>query len=218
MARGTDFDGIHSSTNLHLIQQAVDIQPAEPKMNLIDVPGADGSKDMSEQPAGRVTYKDRKLTWTFALYPGEKWDVKHREVSNALNGRSCRITLDTDPEYYYLGRLAVRKYNVDKQLRQITVEAICRPYMLKQKETVVTVSNLSTTYQTLTLVNDRKPAVPTIKITVETTLRWKGSTITLAPGTHKVLDIELQEGKNVLEARTTSGTGSLTVTYQEGSL
>lgn len=217
MARGTDFDGIHSSNDLHLIQQSVDIQPAEPKMNLIDVPGADGSKDMAEQPAGRVTYKDRKITWTFALYPGEKWDTKHREVSNALNGRSGRITLDTDPGYYFLGRLAVRKYNVDNQLRQITVEATCRPYMLKQKETVVT-AELTTSYRVLTLTNDRKQVVPAIKVTAETTLRWNGTTVTLAPGTHKILDIELQEGKNQLEAKTTSGTGSITVTYQEGSL
>lgn len=136
MARGTDFGGIHSSTDLRLIQQHVDVQPAEPKLNIVDVPGADGGKDFSELPAGRVVYNDRKLTWTFALYPGEKWDAKHRQVSNALNGRYCKITLDTDPDYYFEGRLSVKKYNVDRTLRQITVEAICRPYMLKQQPTV----------------------------------------------------------------------------------
>lgn len=136
MARGTDFGGIHSSTDLRLIQQSVDVQPAEPKLNIVDVPGADGGKDYSEQPAGRVVYNDRKLTWLFALYPGDNWSAKHRQVSNALNGRYCKITLDTDPGYYFLGRLSVKKYNVDKTLRQITVEAICRPYMLKQQPTV----------------------------------------------------------------------------------
>lgn len=216
--RGTDFGGVHSFIDLHLIQQKVAVQPAEPKLNLIDIPGADGSKDLSTQPAGRVTYGDRRLTWTFALYPGEIWEDKHRQVSGALNGKYCRITLDSDPDYYYLGRLVVKSYNVDQQLRQITIEAACRPYMLRQQETVVRVSDLSTTYRTLDLVNDRKPAVPTIVVTAETTLRWSGSTITLAPGTHKVLDIELQEGTNKLEARTTSGTGSITLTYQEGAL
>ena len=216
--RGTDFGGVHSFIDLHLIQQKVDVQPAEPKLNLIDIPGADGAKDLSTQPAGRVTYGDRRLTWTFALYPGEIWEEKHRQVSGALNGKYCRITLDSDPDYYYLGRLVVKSYNVDRQLRQITIEAACRPYMLRQQETVVRVSDLSTTYRTLDLVNDRKPAVPTIVVTAETTLRWSGRTITLAPGTHKVLDIELQEGTNKLEARTTSGTGSITLTYQEGAL
>lgn len=139
MARGTDFGGIHSHRDLHLIQQLVEVEPAEPKMNLVDIPGSDGSKDLTTQPAGRVTYKDRKITWTFALYPGENWDAKHRQVSNALNGLECRITLDTDPAYYYHGRLAVKKYKLDGLLRQITLEAICRPYKLRQEQTCVLV-------------------------------------------------------------------------------
>ena len=218
MARGTDFGGVHSSIDLHLIQQMVDVQPAEPKLNLIDIPGGDGAKDMSTQPAGRVVYKDRKITWTFALYPGDIWAEKHRQVSGALNGKYCQITLDSDPDYYYLGRLVVKSYKVDNQLRQITVEASCRPYMLRQQETKITVSNLSTAYRTLDLVNDRKPAIPTILVTAETTLRWNGATVTLAPGTHKILDIELQERINQLEAKVTAGTGSITLTYQEGAL
>lgn len=135
MARGTDFGGIHSHRDLNLIQQLVEVQPAEPKLNLVDIPGADGSRDLSALPAGRVVYADRSITWTFALYPGEKWDAKHRQVSNALNGRECKITLDTDPDYYYQGRLSVKKYNHDRTLHQITVEATCRPWILKQMQT-----------------------------------------------------------------------------------
>jgi hypothetical protein len=218
LARGTDFGGIHSLRDLNLIQQAVEISPAEPKLNLIDVPGADGSKDMSEQPSGRVVYKDRKITWTFALYPGEDWSAKHRQVSNALNGVRCRITLDEDPEYYYTGRLVVNRYNRDKTLRQITVHATCAPYMLKQQPTKVQLAGLTTAYKTLTLVNERMPVVPTITVTAATTLRWNGNTWSLNAGTHKVLDIELQAGKNTLEAKTNSGTGNITVEYQEGAL
>lgn len=135
MARGTDFGGIHSHRDLNLIQQQVEVDPAEPKLNLVEIPGADGAVDMTEQPAGRVTYNTRKITWLFALYPGESWDAKHRQVSNALNGRKCNITLDTDQEYYYQGRLSVTKHKVDGVLRQITVEAICQPYKRKQKPT-----------------------------------------------------------------------------------
>ena len=137
MARGTDFGGIHSYRDLNLIQQNVDVDPAEPKLNMVEIPGADGAVDMSEQPAGRVVFKTRKITWTFALYPGESWDLKHRQVSNALNGRKCNITLDTDQEYYYIGRLSVSKHKVDSVLRQITIVAICQPYKLRQEQTQV---------------------------------------------------------------------------------
>lgn len=217
MARGTDFGGLHSSFDLGLIQQKVDVQPAEPKLNLIEIPGADGFKDYSEAPAGRVTYKPRKITWTFALYPGDSWDEKHSEVSGKLNGISCRITLDTDPDYYYQGRLVVTSYNIDRTLRQITVEATCQPFKLKQLETTDTLA-VGTSYKTLTLWNSRKPAIPTITVTAATTLLWRGATYAVAAGTHKILGIELQEGENQLQAKTTSGTGTLTVTYQEGAL
>lgn len=217
MARGTDFGGVHSHRDLNLIQQKVEVQPAEPKLNLIEVPGADGSKDLSTQPAGRVVFKDREIVWTFALYPGENWDAKHSQVSGALNGRCCRITLDTDPGYYYLGRLVVNKYKVDGLLRQITIKAKCRPYKLRQMETTGTYA-LGTSYKVIQLLNERKPVVPTITVTAETTLLWNGNTYAVAAGTHKILDIELREGTNTLEAKVTSGTGSITVVYQEGAL
>lgn len=218
MARGTDFGGVHSSIDLNLIQQKVSVQPAEPKLNMIEVPGADGSKDLSEQPSGRVVFKDREIEWTFALYPGENWDEKHSQVSGALNGRRCRITLDTDPDYYYLGRLTVKKYKTDGLLRQITVTATCHPYKLKQQATTLGPASLTTTSRVLTLTNDRKPAVPTITVTAETTIVWNGSSYAVSPGTHKMLDFELREGLNTFQASVTSGTGSITVVYQEGAL
>lgn len=217
MAKGTNFGGWHSHRDLNLIQQSVDVQPATPKINLVDIPGADGTKDLSTQPAGRVVFNDRTITWIFALYPGENWDKKHQQISNTLNGLDCDIVLDSDPEYYYHGRLTVKKYKADGLLRQITIEATCRPYKLKRQETKI-VASLTTAFQSLALVNERKVVIPTITVTAETVLRWKGSTATVKAGTHRVVDIELQPGANLLEARTTSGTGEITVTYREGAL
>lgn len=217
MARGTNFGGVHSFYDLHLIQQKVEVDPAEPKLNMIEIPGADGAVDMTEQPAGRVTYKTRRVLWTFALYPGEDWDAKHRQVSNALNGRRCDITLDTDPAYYYQGRLIVSKHKVDGLLRQIVVEAVCQPYKLRQLPTSV-VQGMATTYKTMRLLNERKPVVPTITLTAPATIRWNGGTISLGIGEHKVLDIVLQEGENLLEVLAPGGSGRCTITYQEGSL
>jgi phage-related protein len=217
MARGTDFGGVHSHFDLRLIQQKVEVQPAEPKLNLIEIPGADGFKDYSETPAGRVVFKPRKISWTFALYPGEDWDNKHSQVAGQLNGRSCKITLDSDPDYYYDGRLAVAKYNRDRTLRQIVVEATCQPFKLKQLETSTTV-DLSTSYKAMRLWNSRKPVIPTITVTAATTLLWKGGTYAINAGTHRVLGIQLQEGENELQAKVSSGTGRITVTYREGAL
>lgn len=217
MARGTDFGGIHSYHDLHLVQALVEVAPAEPRLNFIDVPGADGAKDFSESPAGRVVFNTREITWTFKLYPGDHWATKYMQVSNALNGRSCQITLDDDPYYYYVGRLSVDKHAADGILHTITVIATCQPYKLKHAGAMVT-ANLTTAYSTLRLANDRMPVVPSIEVTAPTTLLWNGNTFSLTAGTHRLLDIMLVEGVNTLEAKTVSGTGKITVTYREGAL
>lgn len=217
MARGTDFGGIHSYHDLHLIQASVSVQPAEPKFNFIDIPGADGSKDFSESPAGRVLYNTREITWTFKLYPGEDWVTKYSEVSNAINGRACHIVLDEDPDYYYVGRVAVTQHVAESILHTITVVATCQPYKLQQSETRVA-ADLTTTNRTMSLVNDRMPVAPMITVTAATTLTWKGGTYSLTAGTHKVLDIMLAEGVNTLQAKTVSGTGTITITYRKGAL
>lgn len=217
MAKGTDFGGVHSNRDLHLIQQKLDIQPAEPKLNLIDIPGTDGSVDMSELPAGRVVYHDRTLTWTYALYPGDDWHTKHRQVSNALNGKRCRIILDDDPGNYFTGRLTVKKYNTDRTLRQITVTATCSPWILKRSQTIVR-ADLSSEFQAIVLSNGKKPAIPTIEVTTASTIQWGELTAEIEAGSFTSLDIELQEGDNILYAKAASGAGGITVVYQEGSL
>lgn len=217
MARGIDFGGVHSHRDLNLILQEIEESPANPKLNLIDIPGGDGSKDLSEQPSGRVVYGDRTITWVFGLYPGESWPAKHRQVSRALNGQRLKITQDEDPGYYYDGRVSVKTYSRDMTLRQITVEAVCSPYMLKQLETVRTES-LSTTERSIILANECKPVFPQITLTAPSVIGFNGNSFSLNAGTHRLLDIELQAGVNTLTARTTSGSGTITIKYQEGAL
>lgn len=217
MARGTDFGGVHSYRDLHLVQNPVNVEPAKPKLNFIDVPGADGSKDFTESPAGRVVYNTRKITWTFKLYPGDNWAAKYTQVSNAINGRACKITLDDDPDYYYQGRVSVDKHASDSILHTITVVATCQPYKLRQAETNLTFS-LTTSNRTMSLTNERMAVVPTITLTAAAVLTWAGKSYTLAAGTHKVLDIVLTEGNNSLQAKTSSGTGTISIKYQKGAL
>lgn len=218
MIKGTTFGSIHSGADLHLLQQKVVVQPASPKTKYIDIPGADGSKDMTEALGVGVKYSDRGITWTFALYPGDDWSEKCREVSGALNGISCRIVLDEDSLYYYEGRLEVENYERDKLLRRIIVYALCRPYKLKRTVTTVSSQSLGTADKTLLLENDRMTVVPVITVEQETTITFNNYSATVAAGAHKLPDIQLQMGRNILKARVSTGTGSIKVSYQEGTL
>lgn len=131
--------GVRTSEDLHLIQQSVVVTPAPPKLDLIDLPGGDGSIDRTEALGG-VRYGDRTITWTFALYPGDDWYAKQSEVSAALSGRRWYIELSEDEGRWYRGRISVSAYNRDRALRQITVTAQCEPWIYAAELTTVTAS------------------------------------------------------------------------------
>lgn len=213
---GIYFDDVHSFDDLSLILTEKDIPPAEPKTVYVDVPGADGSLDLTEVH-GEVKYKDRNCKFTFARYPLDSmdWEEKKTEISNLLNGKMCKITLDIDSDYYYQGRCAVDEYLQDKNLKQIVITARVKPYKFKQDVTVVTVA-LTETPKTVHLSNGRRVVSPSIDCTHDNTVIVFGDAeFNLSKGTHKLLDVQLKEGNNSF---TVSGSGTLTFRYQEGDL
>lgn len=69
--------------------------------------------------------------------------------------------------------------------------------------------------QEVILTNGRKSVSPTIYCTGEATIVADGAEYTVGEGTHKILDLQLQEGATPI---TVSGTGAVTFVYQEGDL
>ncbi len=213
--KGVNFGDTHSYRDLNLILAPFTPTPAEPKTVYVEKQGGDGSLDFTEAH-GEVKYKDREFEFTFSVMPSDAktFDAKVTQVSNALNGLKCFITLDRDPDYYWIGRLSVNKYLQDKNLKQITVKAVVSPYKMKQDATAVEYS-LSNTEQTVTLKNGRKSVIPVITCTNTAKVKFAGSEVTLGAGTHKVLDIRFTEGYNEVII---SGNGKITFTYHEGEL
>lgn len=216
---GVFFNEIHSYRDLNLILSACEVSPASPKTNYVNIPGADGSLDLSEA-LGEVKFADRTLTFTFTMHPGgdlseAAWEAKKTQVSNRINGLACKITLDKDPGYYWNGRASVDEYKSNRRVRQIVVSAVVRPYKLKQEVTVVSTA-ISSTGKALTLKNSRRPVCPTVSCTNDNTkVVFGGSTYTFSKGDHKDLGIRLKEGDNQI---TVSGSGTVTFTYQEADL
>ena len=67
--RGISFGNIHSYYDLNLILSKAEIPPAEPKENYIDLPGGNGSLDLTEVH-GEVKFKDREgCKFTFTMNP-----------------------------------------------------------------------------------------------------------------------------------------------------
>lgn len=207
---------LHSFHDLNLVLAPFVLPPATPKINLLDIEGMDGSLDLTEAN-GEVKYYDRELKFTFTVFPGDEMTFEERQtfVSNALNGRRCKITFDKDPDYYFIGRCTVNEYLCDKRLCQIVITATVAPYKLLQQETVESFE-LTSTKQTIILMNKRKAVVPIISCTGNAVISF-GSIVNYAlkPGEHKILDFQLKEGGNLV---TVSGTGTIEFRYQEGDL
>lgn len=209
---GVYFNGVHSFDDLNLVLSKTEIPPAIAKTNFVDIPGGDGYADLTEA-MGEVKFKGRECSFTFTVFPTDNFEEKKREVSNLLNGKRCKIIEDKDPDYYWKGRCFVDEYASDKNLHKIVIGAVVEPYKLKDKPTKVIVP--AGTMVVKNIWNGRKTVVPTITNTAKATIMFNGATYTIEPGVHKILNIELKQGKNQMIV---TSAASVELVYQEGDL
>lgn len=214
---GITFGNIESYDDLNLILSSVKIPPASPKTTYINIPGADGSLDLTEA-LGDVKFSDRQATFVFNTLPTDDISAKQSEVSNALDGVYFeKITLDKDSDWYWSGRCSVSAYDDNYPTSKITVKATLNPY--KRKQTLTTINDtLTTAYKNIVLPNSRKKVIPEITVTRATMVKFGTTEKTLSIGTHKILDLVLIEGNNTVQAKNTTRIGTITFTYREGEL
>ena len=214
---GVTFGTQHSLDDLNLILSKVDIPPAKPKTRYIDIPGGNGSIDLTEAN-GEIVYEDRTLSFTFTVHPDESatFDEVRSDISNQLNGQNCKITLDKDDDYYFYGRVTVDDYRTNKKVNEITVKARVQPYKYKQNPTMVKFA-LSAQAKTVNISNSRKSVSPTVTVSEggSASVEYEGNTFTFTAGTQRNADLRFTAGNNRVKI---SGSGTITFIYQEGSL
>lgn len=220
---GVLFDDIHSFRDLNLVLAPFVLPPAKPKTNYFDVPGRDGSIDATEA-TGEVKYNDREFSFTFTVFPQDELTFEERQtvVSNALNGKRCKITIEKDPDYYLEGRCTVNEHFANKRLRQIVVSVRIAPYKLKHQETVETFDLVKSEKRTITLTNGKKRVVPLILVSkgyVYVSFDGYRKLFSSSSTQYKDLNIRLKEGANTLTLEAMSlGDATVEFTYQEGDL
>ena len=224
---GVLFEEIHSSEKIHsfydlnLIFAPFTPTPAKLKELYIDVDGSDEPLDLSEAH-GKRFYKPRDFQFKFTISPtdGTTFDEKVTQVSNALNGKRFKITLDRDPGYYWVGRCTIDQYIQDNRIGQIVVKAKVNPYKLKQTETVSVIDfEAGRLKNHVITLESCKSVCPVIECTADNTLVVTPTgSVTLNAGTHKVLDVCFVRGKNAITIMGQTSAGRVTFRYQEGDL
>lgn len=208
------------------------IGEAQLKETRVNVPGADGSLNMSYGLTdGEPVFEDRSITFTL-FASGLGWSngaLTHAKPKNETevdeilgefqgryHGREVDLILPNDSTHYWHGTLSVgtrSKYNSGK----IPISIKAFPYKLKNAVTERQLTIPSGGSTTVTLTNEGRRVTPTITVNATTTIRKGDAIWTIEAGTTQISGLYLDAGNTEL---TVSGTSNATVTfkYQEGRL
>lgn len=184
-----------------------------PKTDFVDNPGGNGTIDNTES-LNEIKYNDRPLKLPFTMK--DKFnDIEKAKskIANFVHGKRFKIILYKDLDYYYIGRLSMEDFSINRATGTFSLVGTCKPYKYKKDITsyIYTVNN----NKTIIIKNERKYVVPKITTSSAMIINFEGHDYFLSEGTHEVLNIYLKEGDNTLIV---TGTGTLKIEYQEASL
>lgn len=208
------------------------VQPPVPKTIYQDIPGADGSLDLSTAIAGRIIYERRAITLNFGCgYPMDKWPEVFSEILQNFHGREGKLIFDDDPMYYYAGRMTVSEYSRARTLGTFTISVNADPYKYEltasdedwlwdpfsfEKGIIRDYKELEVTGSlSLTVPGTQRWVIPEIMVSAVMTVNYDGKDYELKQGTNKIYDIVIKEGENPLMF---TGTGTVTISYRGGIL
>lgn len=211
--------------------QSITISMPETKINQVNVPGADGMIDLTSA-LGNVRYGNRELQMIFDVSGNpERWHNLTSMIANELHGQRLKVILESDPSYYYIGRLSVSTEKSDYIMNRITITGDMDPYKYEllsslddwlwndldletgiirdYKELVVDGS------MSLTIPGTRKETIPTFICSAALQVEWMGTRYDLPAGDSKIYAISLVDVDNIL---TFYGTGTVSIEYRGGIL
>lgn len=221
--RGIKFTDIASGASKHtaddwdLIMSEKAIGSPPPRYKLVDMPDRDGVLDQTEVMRGRVSYGNRPLSFTFTCTAHQStWADLRSEIAGFIHGKRLMIVDPDTPNHYYVGRCTLQEPSyIGEAIMFLTVTVDADPYRLSN--TVTTVSKSVSAGATVSLVNSAMPAVPTITVSANMTIKFGSFSSSLASGsTYEIPEITLENGENTISI--TAGSGTITFTYRQGAM
>lgn len=111
------------------------INPPKLKVQYVDIPGADGSIDLTESLAGRPVFEDREGSLEFIVLNDfnvdnydYNWIDVYTSIMQYLHGQRMTLILEDEPDYYYEGRFTVNSWKSDQNNSTITIDYRLSPY------------------------------------------------------------------------------------------
>lgn len=224
----------HTLKDWNLGWTAITLGFPEAKTYEQDVPGADGTLDITEAvTGGDVKYKNRNISLEFETQDEDffEWATCISEIANYLVGKKMKIILDNDPNFYYIGRLAIDVEKTDRVNGKIVISGDVNPYKYELYSSLEDwvwddfdfETGIIREYKDIKVYGEyqlcipgrRKRIIPVIKCDSTMEVIYNGASYTLQKGKSKIFDIWLTENENIL---TFKGNGVVSVDYRGGSL
>lgn len=131
MGSGVTFaDKIHTERDWGLKLLSIYIPMPKPKTQLVDIPGGDGSIDLTEINA-RPAYDDRDgIELVFDIMDGDykTWYLKYSEFADSVHGKKVKMVLDDEPDHYYMVRLELDGKKTNPVYGTITMSGSAEPF------------------------------------------------------------------------------------------
>lgn len=129
------FGDKNSWTDWHLVPSSRPVfAPPKPKTNYVNIPGMNGSLDLSEAVSGRPVYENRQGSLDFYVDVQYKdkssWIELCSEIMAYLHGHQLEAYLDDEPYYRYVGRFDVDSWKSGDG-ETITINYDVYPYKME---------------------------------------------------------------------------------------
>lgn len=95
----------------------------------VEVPGMNGSLDLSTALTGKPVFKNRNGTFEFHVANGyDDWYILYSKIANFLHGKKFKVILEDDDAYYYEGRLTFDIWQPSENNSSVTFGYDLKPY------------------------------------------------------------------------------------------
>lgn len=204
---GSSVAELLGDSSLTVLFDKLELDPPEQQTSYVDVPGRDGSIDMSEVLTGYPAYKDRTVktnVWVTASDIAECDAIAGKALAE-LHGKTAELKFSFDTQHRYIGRVSVSNVRRNGLVVGFLLTARCEPYRFKEHVTETADCAGGHWFE---LANGTAHVVPVFTASTEASIYdpSTGESFDIQAGTFRIPDIVLKPGENRLFVATI-GTG-----------
>lgn len=216
---GVIIGGIDTLRQMGLILLA-DLKIGTPplKSNIVEVPGADGTLNMSYiVGGGEPLYGNRDISFSLLKQvDGQSFSETRAKLIALCHGREQTLILPNDKTHYYKGLFNVGDSDGYNN-RTIPISIIADPYAYKIELTKVKIFLPESGKTNVYLHNEMRSVIPEFSAKNPFTVSFNSSQYSLPSGISKIPSIKLKEGNNIISLES-AAENIITVSYQEARI